>query len=214
MVASIDNLKSTISSRGGIARPNNFLVELPSLPGFSRASDPLNILCTNASIPSKQILTTDRRIGMEFEKIAYGYAVDDVSLTFLLTNDYYVRRYFDKWKDFIISENRQVAAYKNDYQAKVVIHQLNSSVPRTAFDIKIGALPIGIDVTNFLNSIATKAGINIGVTTYSVELIDAFPTTVSAIEFNNQPDAFIELNVQMSYTNFKRAESSQISFKL
>ena len=108
MVASIDNLKSTVASRGGIARPNNFLVELPSLPGFSRASDPLNILCTNASIPSKQILTTDRRIGMEFEKIAYGYAVDDVSLTFLLTNDYYVKRYFDRWKDFIINEDGTV----------------------------------------------------------------------------------------------------------
>ena len=50
MVASIDNLKSTISSRGGIARPNNFLVELPSLPGFSRASDPLNILCTKKNL--------------------------------------------------------------------------------------------------------------------------------------------------------------------
>lgn len=214
MVASIDNLKSTISSRGGIARPNNFLVELPSLPGFSRASDPLNILCTSASIPSKQILTTDRRIGMEFEKIAYGYAVDDVSLTFLVTNDYYVKKYFDRWKDFIISEDRQIAAYKNDYQAKVVIHQLRNSIPRTAFDIQVGALPIGIDVSNFLNSLTAKAGVNVGLTTYSVELIDAFPTTISAIEFNNQPDAFVELNIQMSYTNFKRAESSQISFKL
>tara|TARA_B100001778_G_scaffold9173_1_gene7380 strand:- start:2000 stop:2644 length:645 start_codon:yes stop_codon:yes gene_type:complete len=214
MVASIDNLKSTISSRGGIARPNNFLVELPSLPGFSRASDPLNILCTRASIPSKQILTTDRRIGMEFEKIAYGYAVDDVSLTFLVTNDYYVKKYFDRWKDFIIGEDRQIAAYKNDYQAKVVIHQLRNSIPRTAFDIQVGSLPIGIDVTNFLNSLTAKAGVNVGLTTYSVELIDAFPTTISAIEFNNQPDAFVELNIQMSYTNFKRAESSQISFKL
>ena len=214
MVASIDNLKSTIASRGGIARPNNFLVELPSLPGFSRASDPLNILCTNASIPSKQILTTDRRIGMEFEKIAYGYAVDDVSLTFLLTNDYYVKRYFDRWKDFIINEDRQIANYKNSYQAKVVIHQLSNSIPRTAFDIKVGSLPIGIDVTNFLNSLTAKSGINVGTSVYSVELIDAFPTTISAIEFNNQPDAFVELNIQMSYTNFKRNGNSQISFKL
>ncbi len=214
MVASIDNLKSTVAARGGIARPNNFLVELPSLPGFSRASDPLNVLCTNASIPSKQILTTDRRIGMEFEKIAYGYAVDDVSLTFLLTNDYYVKRYFDRWKDFIINEDRQIANYKNSYQAKVVIHQLSNSIPRTAFDIQIGSLPIGIDVTNFLNSLTAKSGINVGKSVYSVELIDAFPTTISAIEFNNQPDAFVELSIQMSYTNFKRINNSQISFKL
>ena len=46
MTASIDRIKSTINQRGGIARPNNFLVELPSLPGFDRANDNLNILCS------------------------------------------------------------------------------------------------------------------------------------------------------------------------
>ena len=30
MTASIDRIKSNINQRGGIARPNNFLVELPS----------------------------------------------------------------------------------------------------------------------------------------------------------------------------------------
>ena len=214
MVASIDRIKSTITSRGGIARPNNFLIELPSIPGFNRASEPLNVLCTSASLPSKQITTIDRRIGMEFEKIAYGYAVDDISMSFLLTNDYYVKKYFDTWKTFIINENKQIANYKKDYQAKVVIHQLRNSIPKTAFDIQVGSLPIGVDVTNFLNSFTTKAGFNVGLTTYSVELIDAFPTTINAIEFNNNPDALAELTVSMSYTNSRRINSSQISFKL
>lgn len=214
MVASIDRIKSTITSRGGIARPNNFLIELPSIPGFNRASEPLNVLCTSASLPSKQITTIDRRIGMEFEKIAYGYAVDDISMSFLLTNDYYVKKYFDTWKTFIINENKQIANYKKDYQAKVVIHQLRNSIPKTAFDIQVGSLPIGVDVTNFLNSFTTKAGFNVGLTAYSVELIDAFPTTINAIEFNNNPDALAELTVSMSYTNSRRINSSQISFKL
>tara|TARA_Y100000004_G_scaffold154921_1_gene179281 strand:- start:203 stop:847 length:645 start_codon:yes stop_codon:yes gene_type:complete len=214
MVASIDRIKSTITSRGGIARPNNFLIELPSIPGFNRASEPLNVLCTSASLPSKQITTIDRRIGMEFEKIAYGYAVDDISMSFLLTNDYYVKKYFDTWKTFIINENKQIANYKKDYQAKVVIHQLRNSIPKTAFDIQVGSLPIGVDVTNFLNSFTAKAGFNVGLTTYSVELIDAFPTTINAIEFNNNPDALAELTVSMSYTNSRRINSSQISFKL
>ena len=214
MVASIDRIKSTSTSRGGIARPNNFLIELPSIPGFNRASEPLNVLCTSASLPSKQITTIDRRIGMEFEKIAYGYAVDDISMSFLLTNDYYVKKYFDTWKTFIINENKQIANYKKDYQAKVVIHQLRNSIPKTAFDIQVGSLPIGVDVTNFLNSFTAKAGFNVGLTTYSVELIDAFPTTINAIEFNNNPDALAELTVSMSYTNSRRINSSQISFKL
>ena len=214
MTASIDRIKSNINQRGGIARPNNFLVELPSLPGFDRANDNLNILCRSATIPSKQILTTDRRIGMEFEKVAYGYAVDDVSMSFLLTNDYYVRKYFDTWNKLIVGENNQVAAYKSNYQKRVVIHQLRNSIPTTAFDINVGRIPIGVDITGFLNSLSARSGVNVSTTTYSVELIDAFPTTMNQIDFNNEQDGLIEMTVALSYTNFKRISSSQISFKL
>ena len=225
---SVDQLKGLASAKLGFARTNQFLVELPSefasggllatltslVTSGSMGGGDLNLLCASATLPGKQVLVQERRIGMEYQKVANGYAVDDVSLTFLLTNDYYVKRYFDRWKDFIINEDRQIANYKNSYQAKVVIHQLSNSIPRTAFDIQIGSLPIGIDVTNFLNSLTAKSGINVGKSVYSVELIDAFPTTISAIEFNNQPDAFVELSIQMSYTNFKRINNSQISFKL
>ena len=45
-MASIEDLKSQISSRGGLARPNQFMVELPS--GDSRA---VNVLCTRVNLP-------------------------------------------------------------------------------------------------------------------------------------------------------------------
>ena len=214
MTASVDRIKSIVSSRGGLARPNNFLVELPPLPGFGRANEPMNLLCRSTNIPSKQILTVDRRIGMEFEKVAYGYAVDDVQMTFLLTNDYYGRKYFDRWKDLILGEDRQIAAYKANYQKPVIIHQLKNSIPSTAFDINVGRIPIGVDITSFLNSLAAKSGVNISTTTYSVELINAFPTNIGQINFDNQPDGLIEMTVAMAYTNFKRINSSQITFRL
>ena len=99
---SIDALKATLSSRGGIARPNRFAIELPSLNAGGPIVKAMNVLCRSASLPGKQITTMDRRIGMEFEKIAYGYAVDDVSMTFLMTNDYAIKDYFDSWKGIII----------------------------------------------------------------------------------------------------------------
>ena len=68
-MASIDELKSLATRRNGLARPNQFLVELPAIGGISPSE--MNILCTRASLPDKQILTADRRISMEFEKIAY-----------------------------------------------------------------------------------------------------------------------------------------------
>ena len=233
MTASIDRIKSNINQRGGIARPNNFLVELPSLPGFDRANDNLNILCRSATIPSKQILTTDRRIGMEFEKVAYGYAVDDVSMSFLLTNDYYVRKYFDTWNKLIVGENNQVAAYKSNYQKRVVIHQLRNSIPSSSTSITIGDKATGLAfpffqnivnnvlnnaISNTINSITgtalSQSPINATLSTYSIELIDAFPTTIGQIDFNNEQDGILELTVDMSYTNFKRRSGTPIFFSI
>ena len=103
MASSIDEIKALANTKLGFARSNRFLVTLPSFGGgglfgfFTEGANPreLNILCSNATLPSKQILTSERRIGMEFQKVAYGYAVDDVSMTFYLMNDYGVKEYFD-----------------------------------------------------------------------------------------------------------------------
>ena len=37
---------------------------------------------------------------------------------------------------------------------------------------------------------------------YRCKLIDAFPTTVNAIQLNNELDGVTELNIQLSYTNW------------
>ena len=213
MVASLDELKSSIATKGGLARPNNFVVELPPLAGVS--SRDMNILCRQATLPAKQIVTHERRIGMEFEKIAYGYAVDDVSLTFLVMNDYGVKQYFDTWKDLILNEDAHTANYKEEYQKRIVIHQLANSIPQIfgSASISVGPLSAGIS-----RSFGFSAGgrIDIATTVYSCELINAFPTTIGEISFNNDQDAFIEMTVQMSYTNWKvlPAGQKQVTFTL
>ncbi len=188
-MASIEQLKSEISRGGGLARPNQFLVQLPSAE--SRA---LNILCTRASLPGKQILTHDRRINMQFEKVAYTFGVDDVSLSFLLTNDYSAKVYFDNWRKKIINEETLTVNYKTEYQESVRIHQLKRPI---APSINRGGGSNRLDV-NIRED-----------TVYSVELIDAFPTTLQSIEFTNDLDAIAEFTVQMSYTNFRVIEKPQ-----
>lgn len=172
MVLSIDAIKSQFSKRGGIARTNKFFVSMPSGQGLLK--EDLNLLCTSASIPGKQILTSDRRIGMYFEKVAYGYAVTDVDLNFVLTNDFSIRQYFETWKNLAISEDISRVKYKKDY----------------ARDVKIFQLKDGEEELHH------KA-------VYGVQLIDAFPTTIQQIQYNNGQDEFLEVSVQLSYTNFK-----------
>ena len=100
-MSNVDQLKSLASAKLGFARTNQFLVELPTtfnntgffgalttfLTSGNMGGGNLNLLCSTATLPGKQVLTADRRIGMEMQKVAYGYAVADVSLSFVLLND-------------------------------------------------------------------------------------------------------------------------------
>jgi len=206
MSTSIEALKSKVVQSNGLARPNRFMIELPRIG--SVGMDHMNVLCRAATMPGKQIATADRRIGMEFEKVAYGYAVDDVPMTFLMLNDYSVKKYFDAWRNAIIDENTHQVGYKENYQAKVVIHQLSEGIPSFFIGANFKLGPISIKGGKSINI----PGIQMRNTVYSVELIDAFPTTIGQIDFNNEQDGIVEFNVVFSYTNWRRSRSSQFTF--
>ena len=201
MANSVDELKALVNTKLGFARANRFLVTLPSFGGggiFGIFTDganqrELNILCSNATLPGKQILTNDRRIGMEYQKMAYGYAVDDVSMTFYLMNDYGVKEYFDTWRSVVVNENRMESNYKNEYARTVTIHQLRQ--PLNGFTKNIGPIRL-------------SAGLG-GGTVYSVDLLEAFPIANSAIELNNDLDGLVQLNVTFAYTNWRRSKRTQ-----
>ena len=197
-MASLSELKTSITFGGGLARTNKFLVTLPSLGGGgligALGSRNMNILCRTAQLPSKQILTNEKRVGMKFEKVAYGYGIEDVTLTFMETASLPVRRYFDTWRDLILNEDAQTSKYKTEYQKRVIISQLAMPLPLGALT---GSLPLDVQVA-----------------TYTVELINAFPTSITAIEYTNDADGYAETTVALSYTNFKRVPAGQLSLSV
>lgn len=196
---------------GGIAGSvANSIVEqatsfIPSIPGLTPDRLPnsreLNTLCRGASLPGKQILTADRRIGMNNEKVAYGYAVGDVNLTFYMLNDYSIKNYFDEWLNLIIDDGygesgkklAQSVKYKDEYAKTVKIHQLRK--PQIGFSGSLG--PISANV-----------GLG-GGSVYTVELIEAFPITINEITFSNDLDGIVEMSVSLTFTNWKKAKPSQ-----
>ena len=229
-MTTINELKGMASSKLGFARTNNFLVELPSLqnsgaggggllgslvdnvtsfipsvPGLTPDRMPntreLNTLCKGASLPGKQILTTDRRIGMTNEKIAYGYAVTDLNLTFNMLNDYSVKNYFDEWMSQILDDGygpsgqktAQVVKYKDEYAKSIKIHQLRK--PQVGFSANLGPITANVGLG--------------GGSVYTVELFEAFPTTINEITFSNDLDGLVEISVSLTFTNWKRVKASQ-----
>ena len=195
MPLSVDDLKSAV--RSGPARTNMFQVIMPSLPGLVGNTRELNLLCRDIQLPGRQVLSNERVIGMKQVKVAYGYAADDISMTFLVTNDYGVKDYFEHWQELAANTLTKELNYPTTYCHDVTIHQLKHG---TAFDIpgifdqsfSFGPFNINLDA----DIISNEQKI------YSVKLIDAFCTTLNAIQLNNDPNGLTELNIQLSYKDW------------
>jgi hypothetical protein len=197
---SIDTLKSTINRRGGIARGNRFGVYVShpskgmnSLLNFNPATllsnlisgdgvhigdfiqDPRDmfLLCQNCTIPGKRISTTEAGHNHHLSKKPYSAITDEVTMTFLLTNDYYIRKYFDMWQEMIIdtSHEHYKAFYKRDYCSDVTIQQLS-----TSNDIVPG---------------------------YTIKLENAYPLQLGAVELSSGNEGLIEVSVTWEYDNWK-----------
>ena len=147
-MSSIDNLKATISKKGGLAKANRFNVIFtpPSasllnlnpqsiigslLSGNFNAGNLINdprdisILCQSVTIPGRNISTFDHQDVRQSNKFPYTFIDEDVTFTFLLTNDYYMRQMFDNWMSGIFDADSYRVGYKKDYSVDVVIQQLN-----------------------------------------------------------------------------------------
>jgi hypothetical protein len=197
MALSVDTFKSNI--RQGMAMTNLYRVILPSLPGAN--STQINALCKAVSMPGRQILTTDRPMGMKMQKVAYGHAAEDVNLTFHLLQDYGVKTYFDTWQKLAINQEEQRANYKKEYAYDVIVQQLRKdAIIDLGFNVNLGILgSFGADI------------ITPDQVAFTCILEDAFPTTVNSIEFSNETDQMGELSVQLSYTNWREKEGGPLS---
>ena len=208
-MSTIDQFKSAASLKLGFARSNQFLVQLPTnlggkpgLTGFAGiiqkigsllGGEDMNILCSQAQIPGKRVLTHERNIGTENQQVAYCYAVEAVSMTFYCMNDYGIIKYFDEWRDMTINQIPGEAFYKKDYAKPIKIHQLRR--PLAGKTLSAGPIKLNLGLG--------------GSSVYSVELLDAFPTTVSAVELNNDLDGLVQVTVGISYTNWINTAGGQ-----
>ena len=191
-MATIEDLKATISKKGGLARSNRFnviftppkqsLLNLNPETIISSAisgnfsarnliNDPrdINVLCTSVALPGRQISTLDYQAEKQTIKIPYGELHDDVTCTFLLTNDYYMKTVFDSWVGSIVDMDQYAVAYKRDITTDVIIQQLDEQ-----------NTPI-----------------------YGVRLEGAFPTTIADIELSNDNENAVQsLSVSFSYDKY------------
>jgi hypothetical protein len=209
MAGNIEQLKGLVSERAGIARGNVYRVFFPSLPGASASE--VNLLCSAVNIPGRQIMTQERKIGLINQKIAYQQAYDDVQLQFLLLNDYGIRNYFEVWQELCISQNSYEIGYLKDYAKDIKIQQLEKGYSQPIYQTSLGLPKLPAPIASKLPKIGpfdfAQGELDIDFVTsdkvvYECTLIDAFPTTMNAIELSNEAEGVMQLGVQLSYKNW------------
>jgi hypothetical protein len=214
-MARIDELKGLVSKGKGIARGNSFNVLLPSFPGAT--SREVNLLCNGVNLPGRQIMTQERKIGLINRKIAYEQAYDDVSMTFLILNDYGIKNYFETWQNLAIRQDGLSVGYYNDYTFDVKIQQLRKGFSIPVYSTPLGLPPLPAEIQNRLPKIGSldlaqgqldlDLTINKDQVVYECTLEKAFCTSMSAVQLGNDADGVMQLQVQLSYKNWRSSNS-------
>lgn len=109
-----------------IVRPNRFMVAI-NPPSFVSAMDELMYYATSASIPDRNFSEIEvKYYGMSL-KLPASEIVQDLSITFIMDDEWKVRTFFEQWADGI--NDRVETAFKNKYKrlfdgVNIKVHQL------------------------------------------------------------------------------------------
>lgn len=188
----IDNFKSNI--KNGLARPNKFAVEFPSPSsllakidrtqneqgGLPENLEHIHLMCKACSFPMRQLLTSERLIGMVQQKLSYGFVSQDITFSFYESNKFPMRRYFNTW----------IAC-----QVDLDSYELNFK--------KGGGENLLLGNEGYVSDITIIALDNQGNESARVKLIDAFPHIINSVDFANENSGVIDTTVTISYTDFK-----------
>ena len=201
----IDELKGIFSKRQGLANSNRFMVYMQppsgsllnldlnalavgvlsgnglSLGGLINDPRDVAMLCESCTLPGRAITTIVMQNVKQSIKVPYTYINEDVTFTFLLTNDYYMRKMFDQWMGMVFNIDTYTMNYKSEYVTDVRIAQLNKqNIPIYTVRLE-NAYPTGINAINLDNTAENsiqKVTVNL---TYENFVVEGLVDTVTGI---------------------------------
>ena len=152
----IDKLKSAVVRRNGLARANRFEVLIvPPAKAFGGSIDKardLNIFCEQVSFPGRQIQTFETNYVRQQIKVAQSFINEDVSITFNLTNDMFIKDIFDKWTNLIIDRDTFKKNYDSVYKRDMYLYQ-NNHENKHVLEVQLrNAFPISVQSVESSNS--------------------------------------------------------------
>ena len=198
-------MKNLVSSSGGVAKANQYRIELSAENNAKR----MDTMCRAVNMPGRQILTTERRIGITTKLIPYGYAKENVSMTFTVLNDSYVRYYFESWMNKIVNNNSYEVGYYNDFTRQITVKQMAAGkFPAEEFQRKKSTTGSSTAQSKDISSSSSKIlGLPERVI-YTCILEEAYPVSITGINYSDAAvDTPIEITVEFTYKNWRTSSS-------
>ena len=121
----VSDIQAKISERGGLARPNFFAVTFTGPSSINPDIFLVNAICESVSLPGRAISTNEHATTKHATKTPYTFINDDVTLTFLVTNDFYIKNLFEKWMKTVINDEDGKIYYKSQYASDMTITVLS-----------------------------------------------------------------------------------------
>lgn len=199
---SIEEFKANVSQGGGFAKPNLYYVQLPTIAGISPYN--IGLLTQEVDLPTRQLTTVERNIGIVKQQVSYGYVNQGIAMTFRVLNNHGVREYFENWHRYVLgeygsNEGHYGARYANEYVKTITIYQLERGVSfpffSKQFDKKIGPFNINLDI-----DIDIKKS---GFAKYRWDITRAFPLSVTHGALGDVETGISTLQVAFEYKDFK-----------
>jgi len=148
----ISSLKSNIASHGGLARANYFAVTFVGPASISPNPFLINTIIESAQLPGRSISTFEHGMIHQPTKRPYSFINSDVTLSFLVTNDFYIKDLFDKWMRCVINDSTGKVYYKDQYASDFTIHVLDKTHDMV-YQVNLeNAYPIDISVMELSNT--------------------------------------------------------------
>tara|TARA_B100000427_G_scaffold82939_1_gene67676 strand:- start:1314 stop:2300 length:987 start_codon:yes stop_codon:yes gene_type:complete len=132
--------------------------------------------CSNISMPERELVSKDVRHGnAPPRKIVYDFTTGDITATFYLDKFMRERSYFELWQKAAINTTTSYNVnYYDNYVSNLNIFQLGQFASRQERD----------DVT------------------YGVQLLDAFPNSIGAVEYSHDGNTVQTVEVGFKYRNW------------
>ena len=159
MPLSISNFRNQFNRLGTPAPTNRFEVTIPTPGGLSIEPDvsrDLTLLCEQAELPGKSMMTVEDKLYGPPRKIAYGQLFIDTTMTFICTsNGWEEKMYFDEWQNQIVDPELFDAKYFDEYTTTVALKTYDEGNVGNygirfleAYPLNVGAVNLGMNQNN------------------------------------------------------------------